>query len=88
MKVWKCDICGKVEPRSIRRIVAFNPDVNDSPLNSEEIYGFNLFYGEFCEDCLYKIERSISKEIDKLKRENDEKKQEKMKEIYNYEVKK
>ena len=73
MKVWKCDICGKVEPRSIRRIVAFNPDVDDSPINKEQIYAFNLFYGEFCEDCLYKLERAISNEIYRLKRENDEK---------------
>ena len=71
MQVYKCDICGKVEPRSIRRIVAENPDVNESPLNGSRYYGFNLFYGEFCEDCLYKIERAISIKIDELKRENE-----------------
>ncbi len=87
MKVWKCDICGKVEPRSIRRIVAFNPDVNDSPLNQEEIYAFNLFHGEFCDECLHKIERAISNEIYRLKRDNDEK-QKTMEKIFNYEAKK
>lgn len=82
MKVWKCDICGKVEPRSIRRIVEFNPDVDDSsPINKEQIYAFNLFYGEFCEDCLYKIERAIAIEIYRLKRENDEEKQKTMEEV-------
>jgi len=70
MKVYKCDICGKVEPRSIRNIVAFNPDVDkNKPLNTEQIYGFNLFYGDFCEECLYKIERAISIKIDELKKE-------------------
>lgn len=72
MQVYKCDICGKVEPRSIRRIVANNPDVDEkSEINKHQYYGFNLFYGEFCEDCLYKIERAISDKIYELKMENE-----------------
>ena len=74
MKVYKCDICGKVEPRSIRNIVAKNPDVNTkSVLNSQQYYGFNLFYDDFCNECLNKIERKISHAIVELKREYKEK---------------
>ena len=70
MIVYKCDICGKVEPRSIRRIVAYNPQVDEkSQINKEKIYAFNLFYGEFCEDCLYTLERTISNKIYELQRE-------------------
>ena len=47
-KVYKCDICGKVEPSSIRNIVSLKPQVNkNEPLNTEKIYGFNLFFGDF-----------------------------------------
>lgn len=77
MKVYKCDICGKVEPRSIRNIVARNPEVDTkSVLNSEQYYGFKLFYGDFCDDCLHKIERKISLAIYDLKKEYKEKNEE------------
>lgn len=67
-KVYKCDICGKYEPRSIRRILAKNPDVQpNSVLNKAEYYAFNLFYGDFCDDCLYEIERAISHKIFEMK---------------------
>lgn len=69
MKVYKCDICGKYEPRSVRRIRAENPEPGSSPLNKEQYYAFNLFGGDFCEECLYKIEKAISAKIYELKRE-------------------
>ena len=71
MKVWKCDICGKYEPRSIRRLVAENPDVSTKPLNSERYYAFNLFHGDFCDECLYQIERAIAKKIDEMRGKQD-----------------
>ena len=75
MIVYKCDICGQVEPRSIRRIVSYNPDVDEnSQINKERIYAFNLFYGEFCEDCLHALERTIADKIYELQRELKEKK--------------
>lgn len=74
MKVYKCDICGKCEPRSIRNIIARNPAVNPKqPLNTAEYYGFNLFFGDFCEECLYKIERRINFIISDLKEEERKK---------------
>lgn len=73
MKVYKCDICGKVEPRSIRNIIAKNPNVDEnSVLNNKEYYCFNLFYGDFCDECLHKIERKISSAIHDLKLENED----------------
>lgn len=69
MRVWKCDICGEYEPRSIRRIRAENPDVSDKPLNKEQYYAFNLFNGDFCDECLHQIERAIANKIDEMRRE-------------------
>lgn len=66
-QVYKCDVCGKYEPRSIRRILARNPQPNSSPLNKEEYYAFNLFSGDFCDECLYEIEKAISKKIYEIK---------------------
>ena len=75
MKVYKCDICGKTEPRSIRNIIVKNPDVDEnSQINNYEYYAFNLFYGDFCEDCLYELERFISIKVDEMKREKGKRK--------------
>ena len=71
-RVYKCDICGKYEPRSIRRIIAENPCPNSSPLNKEKYYAFNLFCGDFCDECLYQIERAISMKIYELKELNND----------------
>lgn len=68
-QVYKCDICGKYEPRSVRRILARNPCPNSSPLNKEEYYAFNLFSGDFCDECLHHIERAIARKIYELKEE-------------------
>lgn len=71
-KVYKCDVCGKVEPRSIRRLVAENPDVNQNmPLNTEKYYAFNLFYDDLCDECLYKLEKKISSFLYEMKKEAD-----------------
>ena len=67
--VYKCDVCGKVEPRSIRRLIAENPDVSSLPLNTEKYYGFNLFHDDLCDECLYKLERKISKFLYEMKKE-------------------
>lgn len=74
-KVFKCDICGKVEPRMIRRFVMLNPDVRpDQPLNKEEIYAFNIVHGDFCYDCMTKLERMLSMDIYHLQQEEKERK--------------
>lgn len=75
-QIYVCDICGKVNPRSIRRIRAENPDVSDKPLNKERYYGFNLFSGDFCEGCLHLLERTISMRIVELQNEFRQKKEE------------
>lgn len=67
-QVYVCDICGKVNPRSIRRIISENPDVRaDRPLNTEKHYAFNLFHEEMCDECLYEIEKCISHKIYEMK---------------------
>lgn len=60
-RIYKCDVCGKVDPRSIRNLIAYNPDVSDKPLNNERYYGFNLFHDDICDECLHKLERGIAK---------------------------
>lgn len=70
--VYKCDICGKYEPRSIRRLLAHNPDVSEKPLNQEEYYAFNLFHGDFCDECLHQIERAIADKIYKMKEQKND----------------
>ena len=59
-RIYKCDICGKVNPRSIRNLIAFNPDVSDTPLNKEKYYGFNIINEDICDECLNQLERGIS----------------------------
>lgn len=69
-KVYKCDVCGKVEPRSIRRLVAENPDVNPNmPLNTGKYYAFNLFHDDLCDECLYQLEKKISSFLYEMKKE-------------------
>ena len=68
-KVYKCDICGKVEPRSIRYLCAGNPDVSDKPLNNKRHYAFNLFHDDLCDECLYKLERKIAIFLNVMKNE-------------------
>lgn len=69
-KVYKCDICGKVEPRSIRYLCAGNPDVNPNrPLNTEKYYAFNLFHDDLCDECMYKLERKIASFLSEMKSE-------------------
>ena len=68
-KVYKCDICGKIDPRSIRYLCAGNPDVSSKPLNTEKYYAFNLFHDDICDECLYKLERKIATFISKMKAE-------------------
>lgn len=71
MKVYKCDICGAYEPRSIRRFVQSNPAPNkNQPLNTEQYYGFNLIGSyELCDECMHQVERKISGIIYKMQRE-------------------
>lgn len=68
-RVFQCDICGKVNPRIIRSLIAYNPDVSDTPLNKEEFYGFNLFHDDLCDECLNKLERGIAKMLDEMRKE-------------------
>ena len=69
-QVYKCDACGKYEPLSIRRIIAENPCVDKSPLNNEKYYAFNLFHGDYCDKCVYEIERAIATKIKELKEQD------------------
>ena len=73
-KVWKCDICGKIEPRTIRHLITSNPDVRvGSALNSEKYYAFNILPEDFCGECETKLERGIAQLISKMKKEAKEK---------------
>lgn len=70
-KIFKCDCCGQLAPRSIRRIIAENPDVNvNEPLNNSRYYAFNLFTEDLCETCLHDVEMSIAKRIRELREEH------------------
>lgn len=68
-KVFKCDICGKVEPRSIRHLIMSNPDVSDKPLNKEKYYAFNIIPEDFCDECINKLEHRISGIVYEMKKE-------------------
>ena len=68
-KVYKCDVCGAVDPRSIRYLCAGNPDVSSKPLNTEKYYAFNLFHDDLCDECLHKLERKISSWLYEMKKE-------------------
>lgn len=74
-RVYKCDVCGKVEPRSIRYLVACNPDVSNLPLNTEKYYAFNLFHDDLCDECLHKLERKIASYLYEMKKEAKDKKE-------------
>lgn len=75
MKVYKCDICGTYEPRSIRRFCSSNPEPNkNQPLNKEKYYGFNIIgVYELCDECMHKVERKISNIIFEMQKENNSK---------------
>lgn len=75
-RVYKCDVCGKVEPRSIRYLCACNPDVSAEPLNTAKYYAFNLFHDDLCDECLSKLERRISTCLYEMKKEAKEKQEE------------
>lgn len=71
-RVYKCDICGAVEPRSIRHLCTSNPDVSNEPLNKEKYYAFNLINEDICDECLYELERKISSFIYDMRAEKKE----------------
>lgn len=58
-QVWRCDVCGKINPRSIRHLCTSNPNVDGSPLNSAEYYAFNTITEDLCDQCLNEAEAII-----------------------------
>lgn len=68
-RVWKCDICGKINPRTIRHLITQNPDVSNKPLNTERYYAFNIIPEDFCDECQVKLERGIAKLIHEMQKE-------------------
>ena len=70
-RVWKCDVCGKINPRSIRHLCTSNPNVQSgSTLNSEKYYAFNIITEDLCDECLNKIERGIASMIYEMQKEH------------------
>lgn len=68
-RVWKCDVCGKINPRSIRRLCTSNPSMDDTPLNCEPYYAFNIINEDICDECLNKLERDIANRIHEMQKE-------------------